>query len=89
MKGFNDQMEGVNAASEQQVKNLNASLKSSQHQHQTILSKEEGLCDELSGKLINMEDQLTKLRAKADDVQVQANGLVAHHVEDLTIDLNQ
>ena len=36
-----------------------------------------------------MEAELTRVRAKADEVQQQANGLVAHHVEDLTIDLNQ
>jgi hypothetical protein len=36
-----------------------------------------------------MEGDLTKLRVKADMVQVQSNGLVAHHAEELTIDLNR
>jgi len=35
-----------------------------------------------------MEYNLTAIRTEADEVQYQANGLVAHHVEDLTIDLN-
>ena len=36
-----------------------------------------------------MEGELTKLRVKAEQVQMQSNGLVAHHVEELTIDLNR
>ena len=53
------------------------------------MNREEGLCDQLNDKLIEMEGQLTELRGVADEVQVQANGLIVHHVEDLTIDLNQ
>ena len=37
---------------------------------------------------MDMEADLTRIRTQADEVQYQANGLVAHHVEDLTIDLN-
>ena len=44
--------------------------------------------DKLTEKLIQAESDLTSLRVRADEAQVSVNGLVCHHVEDLTIDLN-
>ena len=36
-----------------------------------------------------MEGELTKLRVKAEQAQMQLNSVVSHHVEELTIDLNR
>jgi len=36
-----------------------------------------------------MENDLTKLRIKADQAQVTSNGLIVQNVEELSIDLNR
>lgn len=36
-----------------------------------------------------MESELTKLRVKADQAQIEVNGLTVHNVEELSIDLNR
>lgn len=38
---------------------------------------------------MDMETELTKLRVKADQVQMQSNGLILNNVEELSIDLNR
>lgn len=39
-------------------------------------------------KLVSLEQKLTEVRVEADRVQIQANGLVARHIEELKIDVN-
>ena len=39
--------------------------------------------------MLDMETELTKLRVKADNVQMQSNGLIIRNVEELSIDLNR
>lgn len=63
-------MERVNTQSKQQVKSLNTSLHSQQQQHQTMLGQEEARCDQLTDKLLEMENELTKLRVRAGEMQI-------------------
>ena len=61
----------------------------SQHERSMIIQDKSRVNDELTDKLIAKENELTHLRLKADQAQTTANGLVVHHVEELTIDLNR
>ncbi len=52
------------------------------------LVEQQKIAESLVQKLVSLEQKLTEVRVEADRVQIQANGLVARHVEELKIDVN-
>lgn len=57
-------------------------------ENQRDLVEQHKMSESLVQKLVSLEQKLTEVRVEADKVQIQANGLVARHIEELNIDVN-
>lgn len=87
LRDFNDEVHAVSEGAQKQNKTLRKTIDTSMAEHKRAIQEQDDTA-KLQQMLVSLEKKLTDLRVEADNVQIQSNGLVARHIEELTIDVN-